>query len=381
VTSQLAWMLGIPGAVFLLALTFPAVRRAYRLAAHCLVRHPIVWRLPAGFAFIYAAFDVVTLIIIRWRGGRAWPPLLDWQPLAEGDVMATLGVLPALEQLAGIWNCLVSVFPLSVVAALLLLVNYRRLTGELISTLRRRFGGKAWLLILGLLVCALAELVKPLLMVALPELSARFPWQSLLLAATCLNALAFIFEYLFGTALQLCLLLTVYGWARGLQFDDRRMLPFAVRRLGFVIKWSLVIIAATLLLLHIPFALDAWWTGGIRWPTESFRLALAVAMLVCGAVQIQLALHNDSLRQAFTANFQFLRAHGFSYLALVLAALALFFGLQILRLAGEQMLGDSLLTAAWTMLLHVVCAAVGGWVLAAWVCLFHARSGGREISF
>lgn len=374
-------MLGVPGAVFLLALAFPAVRRAYGLAAHCLARHPVVWKLPAGFALLYGVFDFVTLTIVRWRGGRAWPPLLDWQSPADIKMDLSPAALPTLEQLAGIWNCLVSVFPLSVIAALLLLINYRGLAGELIRTLHRRFGMRGWLLIIGLLFCAVAELAKPVLMIALPELAVRFPWQLLLVAATCLNALAFAFEYLFGTALQLYLLLTIYGWARGLQFDDRRLLPFAVRRLGFVIKWSLVIVGATLLLLHVPLALDAWWTGGIRWPTDALRVVLAVAMLICGVVQIQLALHNDSLCQAFAVNMKFLREHGIAYLALVVAALALFFSLQILRMAGEQVLGDSLATTGWNVLMHIICAGVGGWVLAAWVCLYHARSGGKEISY
>ena len=159
------------------------------------------------------------------------------------------------------------------------------------------------------------------------------------------------------------------------------MLPFAVRRLGFVIKWSLVIIAATLMLIHLPLAIDAWWTGGIRWQGDALRLSLALAMLVCGAVQIQLALHNDSLREAFAANRRFLQTHGWAYLGLIIGAGALFFLLQTMRVMGEQMLGDSLAAAGWSISVHILSAVAGGWVLAAWVCFYQATAEGKEISY
>ncbi len=380
-TSQLAWLLGLPGAAFLLSLAWPSIRRAYGHATRCLTRHPVVWKLPTGFALAYGVFDFLTLSIVRWRGGRAWPELFEWHGEPPSLDLDWSNAVPVFEQLAGTWNCLVSVFPLSVLAALLFIVNYRSLTRELFRTLLKRFGGRGWFLVFGLILCALAEIVKPALLTLLPELAAYFPWPLLLVGATSLNALAFAFEYLFGTALQLYLLLTIYGWARGLQLDERRLLPFAVRRLGFVIKWSLVIIAASFLLIHLPLGLDAWWTGGIRWHTDALRLSLALAMLVCGAVQIQLALHNDSLRQAFAANRKFLRQHGLAYLALVIGALGLFFLIQVVRMAGEEMLGDSLAATGWSILVQIGGAAVGGWVLAAWVCFYQERAGGKEIVY
>jgi hypothetical protein len=381
VTSQTACLLGIPGAAFLLSLVWPSIRRAYGHAIQCLKRYPVVWKMPVGFAFTYGLFDFVNLAIVRWRGGMAWPPLIDWHGRLSEPSVDWQGALSVIEQLAGTWNCLVSVFPISVFAALLFVCNYRSLTRELLRTLRQRFGSWGWLLMAALLLCALAEIVKPALLLALPELTTRVPWQPLLTLATILNALAFAFEYLMGTALQLYLLLTIYGWVRGLQFDDRRMLPFAVRRLGFVIKWSLVIIAASLLFMHVPFALDAWWTGGIRWPTDGVRLILAVGMLVCGAVQIQLALHNDTLAQAFEANRRFLHDHGLAYAGLLAGAASLLFLLQILRRTGEVMLGNSLAAVGWTMVIQMLCAAVGGWILAAWVCFYQERAGGKEIAY
>lgn len=329
----------------------------------------------------YGVFDFAVMTVVRWRGGRAWPPLTDWQGRIDWPSLDWLSFVPVAEQLAGTWNCLVAVFPLSILAALLFVMNYRNLTRELIRTLHRRFGKLGWLLLLALVFCVLPELIKPVLLIALPELAVRIPWPALLLGATTINALAFCFEYLFGTALQLYLVLTIYGWARGLQFEERRVLPFAVRRLGFVIKWSLVIIATTLLLIHVPLLLDAWWTGGIRWQADALRLALALAMLACGVVQIQLALHNDSLREAFAANRRFLRQHGLAYAGLITGALALFFLFQMIRGIGDQMLGDSVVTAGWDIVLNVICAVIGGWVLAAWVCFYQERAEGKEIVY
>ena len=73
-------------------------------------RHPVVWKLPAGFALAYGCFDFVVLTSVRWRGGRAWPPLVEWSgTIAIPDISWT-SALPVAEQLAGTWNCLVSVF-------------------------------------------------------------------------------------------------------------------------------------------------------------------------------------------------------------------------------------------------------------------------------
>ena len=93
---------------------------------------------------------------------------------------------------------------------------------------------------------------------------------------------------LLGTCLQVYLLLIAYGWVRGLHFRRARVLQFAVRRMGFVLKWALVIVFATLALIHLPLFVEAWVTGDpIGWRTLVLveiisRPVLAAIMLLAG---------------------------------------------------------------------------------------------------
>ena len=74
--------------------------------------------------------------------------------------------------------------------------------------------------------------------------------RELLVVCSVVNGLSFAFEYLLGTCLQVMLI--AYGWVRGLHFRRARVLQFAVRRMGFVLKWALVIVLATVALVHLP---------------------------------------------------------------------------------------------------------------------------------
>jgi hypothetical protein len=135
-------------------------------------------------------------------------------------------------------------------------------------------------------------------------------------------------EYLPGTFLQVCLLPLASGWVGGRHFPHAKLLQFSVRRLGFVLKWALMIITATLLLIHPPLLAEMWFTGEpAGWNISALvdtiiRPLLTAVMLSLATVQIRLTLHNDSLRSAI--------------------------------------------------------AALGGWILAAWACFYKSRESGPQ---
>jgi len=387
VSPELAWIFAPAAAAALLAIAAGPVRRAYANGWRCLFRHEALWKIPAAFAFAYALFHIAADFFLRWRLEESLPPLFTSPPpdlfaLALDQLPAAL--FPAAEMLAANFNCLAATFPVSVVFGGLFLLNWRGAASELRRALTKRFGFGGWLLFSLLVLCAICALLKPLPLLFLPELGTYFPLRELLLAGTAVNALAFVFEYLLGACVQLLLLLTAYGWVRGLHFPRHRVLHFAVRRLGFVIKWALVLIVATLVFIHLPLFIEVAFTGApAALRVELFaRPALLLAMLLCATVQIRLALHNDSLRGALTANIHFLRRRGLVLAAFLLTAFGLLLTIKAVEITGLAWLDGTMAGSAWTMALQILASAAGGWILASWVCFYTSLDGAsREVVF
>jgi hypothetical protein len=244
------------------------------------------------------------------------------------------------------------------------------------------------LFLIAIAACALASVAKPLTLLALPEIVQVLSLHELVLLTGVINALSFAFEYLLGTCLQVYLALIAYGWVRGLHFRRARILHFAVRRMGFVLKWAVVIIMATLAVIHVPLFVEAWITGDpASWSTFAVagalaRPALAGVMLALATVQIRLTLRNDSLRGSIVAHWRFLKLHGLRCLVFFLAAFGLLFLLQALQQTGSAWLGVELWRTVWTILIEVLSAASVGWILAAWVCFYKScEDGAKSIAF
>jgi hypothetical protein len=375
-------------AACIVALCVPSVRDSYANGWRCLLRHASLWKLPGGFALAYGLFQLLDFLLLHWRIGRVpeLAPVVARMPLDYRQI-ALDSILPAAELLAGALNCLVATFPVSVLCGFLFLANYRGLTGELGYALLRRYRIWGWVWLGLLATCALASLLKPLTILALPELVTILSLQELLVASGLINGLSFAFEYLLGTCLQVYLLLIAYGWVRGLHFRRARVLQFAVRRMGFVLKWALVIVVATLALIHLPLFVEAWLTGDpIGWRTLVLvetvsRPTLAAIMLLLATVQIRLVLHNDSLRGALAAHGRFLRMHGLSCLVFLLAGFSVLFSLQILRLGGAAWFGAVIFKQVWSIVLEIGGAISGGWILASWVCFYKRCEAPQNINF
>jgi hypothetical protein len=388
VVEEFKWIAVSLLTVWVVALSVPSVRHSYANGWRCLLRHASLWKLPGGFALAYGLFQLLDFLLLHWRIGRV-PEVAPWlarMPLDYRQI-ALDSILPAAELLAAALNCLVATFPVSVICGLLFLANYHGLTGELGYALLRRYRIWGWVWLGLLAACALASLLKPLTILTLPELARILSFYELLVVSSVVNGLSFAFEYLLGTCLQVYLLLIAYGWVRGLHFRRARVLQFAVRRMGFVLKWALVIVLATLALIHLPLFVEAWFTGDpIGWRTLVlveivWRPALATIMLLLSTVQIRLVLHNDSLRGAFASHGRFLRRHGLSCLVFLTAGLSLLFLLQFLRLAGSAWLGAAIFKQIWSVVLEIGGAISGGWILASWVCFYKRCEASQNITF
>ncbi len=117
--------------------------------------------------------------------------------------------------MAGIFDNATTTYPLSVVAAVLLIMNWRGLHGALVRALRKRYGFWGYLGYLILLLSAVASLLKPVVFWRLPEWSGLFPTAGLLRISATVDAIAFIFEYLLGVYIQVYLITVCLAWTKG----------------------------------------------------------------------------------------------------------------------------------------------------------------------
>ncbi len=354
-------LIGIPAALLLLAFGIPSLRRAYLDGWRCVLRHGALWKVPAGFALAYGIFSYALEMWLYNLAGLEYGPLFEFNS-AQPDLppLIAASLVPAGEQLAATLTCLVSVIP-----------SFRRRRPASAGKLSRPGSGDfqdgesalrpgVWIVLPIALLCTLCALVKPVAFLGLPFISKVFANPSLLGLSATINILSFIFEFLLGTTIQLCLLFTAYGWVRGLSLNDERLLPFAVRRLGYVLKWSLVIVAATLAIFHVPFLWDTLHSGSMSWNPEIWaRPFLSVVTLIFGTVQIHLAFHNTTLKEAMIANFGFLRSSGLHYLGFLLTAFGFLLIAQTIPIVGQRYLDGSLAGAGWAIVTQALAAGVG----------------------
>ncbi len=174
--------------------------------------------------------------------------------------------LPALEGVAGIFDNATTTYPLSVVAAVLLIFNWRGLHGALFRALRKRYRIWGYAIYLVLLVSVFATLLKPIAFWRLD--SGRCP-QWLQISAT-IDAVAFIFEYLFGVYIQVYLITVCLAWIKGLSFHEGDLFRFAMRRFSYVLEWAGIVVIVGTLVVRGPLFL-----GFFREVPERLRFLLA----------------------------------------------------------------------------------------------------------
>lgn len=370
------------------------IRESLRDGARCLRRYPALWITLAVFALCYAAFHQLGLRFLEsrilpegerpiWQWARGWylPRILEVEA-------ARNAVLPALESVAGIFNNVLSTFPFSAVAALLLLVNWKGHHVVLNRALRKRFGGWGWALYGAITACAVCAVAKPFLLYGgVPALGRFIPGNLLLPPAFLVDWLSILFEYLFGVCIQIYLILLADAWVRGIGFSRQHLLDFAIRRLAAVMKWAFVVAAVSSALIYLPQAVamlpPAVYLAGPQtvdgYVNHFARPAMAIFLIALATVQITLTFHAESLRQAVRDHFRFVRKHPGGLAWFWAIALIHFYAFHFLNSVMRTGLGDGTFSGvAWQLsaapLLHSFLAA---WLLASWVCWFKKASSGR----
>jgi hypothetical protein len=380
------------------------VRASLRDGIRAVRRYPTLWVAFGVFGFTYALFQLgirVYLSTVLPTGEQSlflwsravYRPEWSWfvglrdslwyLPHFMIPAIARAAVLPALDGVAGLFNNLVSTFPVASLAALLFLVNWKGHHGVMVKALHRRFGRLGWFIHGGMVGCALAAFAKPLLyflpQFVNPEL--WFRWSPI--AAW----LAFLFEYLFGVCIQVYLLLLSYCWVRGINFRHSDLLDFAIRRFSSVFRWAVVVMILSSVLIDLPLILKNFapfteWFGSdpgtIDRRSLFARLLLDLCVLSCATVQVTLTFHGESLGRALRDHLHFVWRNAWPLAWFITIAGLHFYLLHLINLLVQTGAGDgTALWLAWTLFFPWLAGGLGAWFLAAWLSFFQRADTGR----
>ncbi len=357
------------------------VRVALRDGFRCSLRFKRVWLLFALLALAYSAFQFVVFTPLQSAADLRLEQFAFWEswhwPLFSQVWRESL--LHTAESVAGLFDAAATTYPLSILAALLLIMNWRGLHGSLVRALRKQFGLAGWLIYLGILISAFASLLKPFIYWQVPGRAQFLSPAHLLQTSAAVDTVAFIFEYLCAVYLQVYLITVCLAWIKGLHFREGDLLRFAMRRFSFVMKWLGLVVLASTLLLRLPL-LVAYFRDvpGVLDYLPIGRAAMAVLLIAFAAMQVSLVLHNETLVEAFRAHWQFVRRHSYRlvWFLIICAVHYWFLSLAdtVIRAAATERLLALLL---WKIFYVLARAFVTGWLLASWVSLFRQCEIGR----
>src|SRR5437660_4464592 len=366
---------------YVIVLLFNPVRLALRDGFRCLLRYKRVWLTFAllGFAYFVFQFSTFTpiqstadvdLTQITSMANWHWPTFLEiWQEAP----------LPGLEGVAGIFDNATTTYPLSAIAAVLMLINWRGLHGALVRALHKRFRFFGYLFYLILLVSAVAALLKPIIYWALPLWGGLLPAQGVLQVSASVDAIAFIFEYLLGVYIQVYLIAVCFAWIRGLSFEEGELFRFAMRRFSYVLEWAGIIVVVSTLIVRLPLLL-AYFTNipGVLDYLPIERVLMSGSIIAFCSVQVSLALHNETLVEAIHAHGQFIRKNGVLLGWFLIICGMHFFFIMICDAIVRNAIADRLAALfVWKLIFACLRGIITGWLLASWVCLFRQRESGR----
>src|SRR5438874_4700445 len=238
---------------YLLVMLANPIRLALRDGFRCIARYERVWLTFALLGFVYFIFQFATFTPIQSTSEIDFAqivsiPTWQWPPVSEiwGEA-----VLPAIESMAGIFDNATTTYPCSVIAAILLLTNWRGLHGALWRALRKLYRGGSIPIYLLLLISVLAALAKPLVFWRLPAWNNELSTAHLLKISASVDAISFIFEYFVGIYIQVYLIMVCLAWIKGLSFRERALFEFAVRRFSYVLGWAGIVVAVIMLVLRL----------------------------------------------------------------------------------------------------------------------------------
>jgi len=373
-------LLGLCGG-YALVMFFNPLRQPLGDGFRCIGRYKRIWLTFALLGFGYFVFQFATFTPIRnWADldpnqvvslpSWYWPRFVEiWRETP----------LPALEGVAGIFDNATTTYPLSIVAAVLMIINWRGLHGALLRALRKRYRLWSYFIYVILLLSALASLFKPIVFWRLPEWSGLVSAAGLLRISATVDTVAFIFEYLFGVYIQVYLITVCLAWIKGVSFEEGELFRFAMRRFSYVLEWAGIVVVVSTLVVRLPLLL-AYFTNipGVLDYLPIERVFMSGLIIAFCSVQISLALHNETLSDAIRAHGRFIRENAGRFAWFLIICGIHFLGIMICDAIARSAIADRLgALFIWKFIFACLRGIVTGWLLASWVCLFRQYESGR----
>jgi hypothetical protein len=370
--SRLYPLLGFCSGYALLML-FNPVRQSLRDGFRCIARFKRIWLTFVLLGLAYAVFQFATFTpfqteedvdLTQFASMTSW----QWPRLTE---VWTEVPLPALESVTGLFDA-TATYPLSVIAAVLLLVNYRGLHGAFWRALRKRFRFWSFPIYILFFASALATLCKPIVFWKLPAWIGFASTPRLFQISASVDAIASLFEYLLGVYIQVYLITVCFAWIRGLSFGEEALFRFAVRRFSYVLKWSGIVLLVSISIVHLPRLLAYFMNiPDVLDYLPLERALMCGLILIFSSVQISLVLHNENLREAFRAHRDFIRENFVRFgWFLLIAAVHFFFLTAGDAIAQNAIAERALALLGWKIIYACARGLITGWLLASWVCFF-----------
>ncbi|MEP6698492.1 MAG: hypothetical protein ABJB09_02065 [Verrucomicrobiota bacterium] len=373
-------LLGLCGS-YLIVLFFNPIRLALRDGFRCITRFKRIWLTFALLGFAYSVFQFATFTPLQRPSDIDFTQVISpasWEWPDFADVWKETP-LPALEGLAGIFDSATTTYPLSVLAALLLILNWRGLHGALFRALYKRFHLWGYVIYAVLVLSALAALLKPIAFWRLPEWGGAMPSAGLLQVSASVDALAFIFEYLFGVYIQVYLITVVLAWIKGLSFGEMDLFRFALRRFSYVLEWAGLVVIVSTLIVRLPLLLAYFRdVPNVLDYLPLQRIIMSGLIIMFCSVQVSLVLHNETLGAALRAHRQFLgrNVSRFAWF-LIIGALHFFFLAACDAIVRGAVADRVVAFVLWKTIYVCARGYVTGWLLASWVCLFRQCENAR----
>ena len=389
------------------------IRYALLDGLRALRRYRRLWAIPAGLGLCYALFQAALTLFFYavlpieqqpafgWKFSWAIPPwtshlgethsLMDWFSALFSDPrwqVLRLSCLDGMESVAGLFNNIITTFPFSAIAAVLLLFNWENHHSTLKKALQKRFGRWGWVVHAGILVCAISAILAPILYGPSLIYLNRFAPDFLIVRwSTLVEWFSSLFAYLFGVGVQVYLILVVYTWLRGLNWTPVHLMDLSIRRFSFVVKWAAVVMVFSSLLVDLPhmgamvFRFDdlAFLNHTLAYTDRVGRPLLAIFLIFFSTMQITLTFHSETLAKAMAQHWQFLHRFWWQFLWFLLIAAIHLLGLAfldhwlLLGFGGETTSAGVI----WSFIHPVIGAFIAAWLVAAWVSIYKRCETGR----
>jgi hypothetical protein len=366
---------------YAIVMLFNPIRLALRDGFRCITRFKRIWLTFTLLGGAYSVFQFATFTPLQQSSDLDFSQVLapaSWEWPRFVEIWREVP-LPALEGVAGIFDNATTTYPLSVLAAVLLILNWRGLHSALFRALRKRYRLWGYVIYLVLLISVFATLLKPIAFWRLPEWGGVVPAAGLLQISATIDAVAFIFEYLLGVYIQVYLITVCLAWVKGLSFGEGDLFRFAMRRFSYVLEWAGIVVIVSTLIVRAPLLLAYFRSvPGVLDYLPLERLVMSGLIIAFCSVQISLVIHNESLGAAFRAHREFIWRNLFRFGWFLLIAALHFFFLAACDAIVRGAVADRVVAViVWKIIYVCVRGLITGWLLASWACLFRQCEAAR----